>query len=251
MVDRDHLITYLDDLLQSNSVKDYAPNGLQVSGKHQINKICTAVSAGSAILDQAVAADADLLLVHHGYFWKGEPNTVLGIRQKRLKTLLANDLNLCAYHLPLDIHLELGNNAALAKLLQVEGIEAHAVQGVNNLLWSGNFVDSISPSALSDFLEQKLQKPLHLTADKKSIYKIAWCSGAAQDFIEQAALLGVDAYISGEVSERTFYLAKELNVHYFACGHHATERYGIQALGDHICELFAIEHTFLDIENPV
>jgi dinuclear metal center YbgI/SA1388 family protein len=249
---REELSLYLDQLLNCNSFNDYAPNGMQVEGKERIHKICTAVTASEEVISQAISLHADALLVHHGYFWRGEAPIITGMKRQRLYKLLSKELNLFAYHLPLDCHPELGNNACLAKLFEVDKITRHRAGSVDNLLWSGTLPQKMSAEECSEFLAKKLERlPLFIAGHDKPIIRIAWCSGGAQDFIEEAYRLGVDAYISGEVSERTYYQAKELGIHYFACGHHATERYGIQALGTHLASQFGVDHVFIDSENPV
>lgn len=251
MIDRDTLVAYIDDLLACDKFNDYAPNGLQIEGKSKIVKICTAVSAGEVIVQKAIDINADMLIVHHGYFWRGEHPQILGAKKRRFSLFLQNDLNLCAYHLPLDAHLEVGNNACLAEILPVSKVMSHDAKGVQDILWTGELEKSISAADFNKFLAKNLQPPVHLSAGNKKIRKIAWCSGGAQDFIEDAAILGADAFISGEVSERTFYQAQELGVHYFACGHHATERYGVQELGKHLASKFDLQHKFIDIKNPI
>lgn len=252
MITRNELSVYLHDFLSCGLYNDYAPNGIQVEGKDKIQRICTAVTASDDVISQAVAWQADALLVHHGYFWRGEDPVITGIKRQRISKLLNNNLTLFAYHLPLDCHLELGNNACLANLLLVDSVQMHKAGKTENLLWSGKLTKPMSGQELSAFLENALgRKPLYIAANDKMIRSIAWCSGGAQDFIEDAALLGVDAYLSGEVSERTYYQAKELGVHYYSCGHHATERYGIQALGNYLSQHFQLEHVFIDSDNPV
>ena len=252
MIERQELISYLDEFLNTGKYNDYAPNGLQVEGKSLIKRICTAVTASEEIIIQATEWQADALLVHHGYFWRGETPVITGMKKRRINHLLANDLNLIAYHLPLDCHLELGNNACLAKLLPLQSTATHKVGAVDNLLWSGLLKKPMSGDLLKDLLANKLNRePTHIAANNKLIQSIAWCSGGAQDYIDDAKSLGVDAYISGEVSERTYYQAKELDIHYYACGHHATERYGVQALGQHLATAFKLEHLFIDSNNPI
>jgi dinuclear metal center YbgI/SA1388 family protein len=252
VITRKELSVYLNDFLSCGLYNDYAPNGIQVEGKDKIQRICTAVTASDDVISQAVAWQADALLVHHGYFWRGEDPVITGIKRQRISKLLNNNLTLFAYHLPLDCHLELGNNACLAKLLLVDSVQMHKAGKTENLLWSGKLNKSMSGQELAVFLENTLgRKPLYIAANDKMIRSIAWCSGGAQDFIEDAALLGVDAYLSGEVSERTYYQAKELGVHYYSCGHHATERYGIQALGNYLSQHFQLKHVFIDSDNPV
>lgn len=251
MIERDFLIEYLNTFLECDKFSDYAPNGLQIEGCSEIRKICTAVSAGEIALKKAIEMQADMLLVHHGYFWKGESQQILGVKKRKIALILQNNINLCAYHLPLDAHLQIGNNACLAKILQVKHVKTHTIRGIQDILWTGELTNSMLADEFALFLEKSIQKPLYLSAGTNKIQKIAWCSGGAQDFIEDAFKFKIDAYISGEVSERTFYQAKELNIHYFACGHHATERYGIKALGEHLATKFGLKHEFIDINNPV
>ncbi|RTR28228.1 Nif3-like dinuclear metal center hexameric protein [Shewanella atlantica] len=248
---RTELSRYLSELLQISNYKDYAPNGLQVEGRSKIATIVTGVTACQALIDRAVALNADAILVHHGFFWKGEPEVITGMKQRRIKALLANDINLFGYHLPLDGHPMLGNNAELGRRLDI--LDAEPVEGVaQGLIWQGRLDTPMSVEAFSSQLNRVLNRDaLHIGQSNDEIQNIAWCSGGAQDYIDIAAELGVDAFISGEVSERTFHSAMELDVHYFAAGHHATERYGIQALGEHLAREFNLEHHFVDINNPV
>lgn len=252
MITRDELNLYVNELLACNKFDDYAPNGLQIAGSPSISTICTAVTASLEVIKKATQANADALLVHHGYFWKGEPSTIIGMRHARISELIRHNVNLYAYHLPLDCHLELGNNAQLAQLLELQAITTHQIGRNPDLLWSGCLTMSKSGDELTALLTDRLQRmPLHIPGSNKPIERIAWCSGGAQDFIDTAHSLGVDAYLSGEVSERTYYQAHELGIHYFACGHHATERYGIQALGNHLAQKFNLSHLFIDSDNPV
>lgn len=252
MITHSELSSYLHQLLSCDRYNDYAPNGMQVEGKAQIQRICTAVTASDEAITQAIAWQADALLVHHGYFWRGEAPVLTGMKRQRLSKLLRHDINLFAYHLPLDCHPELGNNACLAKLFAVHSLQMHRAGGTDNLLWSGHLAQAMTHAELNVFLSKQLGRaPLAIAGNDKPISRIAWCSGGAQDFIEEAHRLGVDAYVSGEVSERTYYQAKELGIHYYACGHHATERYGIQALGAHLASYFQLEHLFVDSDNPV
>lgn len=243
----------LNGKLAPHLVKDYAPNGLQVEGKADITKIVTGVTASQALIEKAIELQADALLVHHGYFWKGEPAPIRGMKGKRIRTLIKHDINLFGYHLPLDIHPQLGNNARLAELLgiQVEGgLEPHP----QSVAMFGKLDIELSGEALAERIEHVLQrKPLHIAPDgiEKPIRTIGWCTGGGQDFIELAAQKGLDAFISGEISERTTYTARELGIHYFAAGHHATERYGVKALGEWLAQSHGFEVTFVDIDNPV
>jgi dinuclear metal center YbgI/SA1388 family protein len=249
---RNKLADYLHELLACANFTDYAPNGIQIEGKNEIHQICTAVTASTEVIEQAATLQADALLVHHGYFWRGEDPTIVGMKRRRIKKLLKHDITLFAYHLPLDCHFELGNNACLAKIFALDTFTTHQVDKIVNLLWSGSFAKAKTTTEFLLLLQDKLrQKPLHIAGPQKLIKRIAWCSGAAQDFIDKAHTLEVDAYISGEVSERTYYQAKELGIHYFACGHHATERYGVQALGNHLATQFGLQHHFIDSDNPI
>lgn len=248
---RDELSHYLDELLQCATFQDYAPNGLQIEGRKQVKLICTAVTASLDAVTAAVAANADALLVHHGYFWKGENPVLTSMKRERIRQILQHDLNLYAFHLPLDCHTTLGNNACLAKALDVKNVKSHTVDKIPNLLWTGEYMEVKDADAVKLSLTQFLnQQPIHIDV-QKPIKNIAWCSGAAQDYIELAYKLGADAYISGEISERTYYQAKELSIHYFAAGHHATERFGIQALGEHLANQFGLDHQFIDSINPI
>lgn len=252
MIQRDELTAFLDDYLACALFNDYSPNGMQIEGKSEIRRICTAVTACHDIIQRANHLKADALLVHHGYFWRGEAPVLTGMMRQRVGSIISHDLNLFAYHLPLDCHQDIGNNACIGRLLDVHDRSSHAVNKIPDILWSGSFQSSVDSSALMQQLTHLLNRqPLHVSGSNKKIKRIAWCSGSAQDFIVDAHRLGVDAYISGEVSERTYYQAQELGIHYFACGHHATERFGIQALGRLLSERFALTHAFLDSDNPV
>jgi dinuclear metal center YbgI/SA1388 family protein len=252
VISRDELALYLHGYLACDHFNDYAPNGVQVEGRSSINKICSAVTASEAVIQQAVEQHADALLVHHGYFWRGEEAVLTGMKRRRISKLLEHNLNLFAYHLPLDCHPDIGNNACLGKLLNFDAIKMHSVGKITNLLWQGILSKPLTAQEFAGQIFEKLKRtPLHVSGTDKPIQRVAWCSGGAQDYIEDANRLGVDAYFSGEISERTYYQAQELGIHYFACGHHATERYGIQALGQHLSERFKLEHQFIDSDNPV
>ncbi|ENU39208.1 Nif3-like dinuclear metal center hexameric protein [Acinetobacter johnsonii] len=246
------IIQWCDQTLKSPEFKDYAPNGLQIEGKTEVHKILVAVTASQDAIDAAIRENADLLLVHHGYFWKGEAYPITGMRGKRIKSLIQHDISLLAYHLPLDSHPSLGNNAAIADLLELERIETLDPSERHPI---GNIGYLNQPMPVEDFkkfVSETLKFDVtHLPADKTMIEKVGFCTGGAQDFIVKAAEQGCDAYISGEVSERTFYEAKELGIHYFACGHHATERYGVQRLGQAISEQFDIEYVYFELNNPI
>ena len=252
MVPLSRLVTYADELLDSAGFDDYCPNGLQVQGRATVARLVSGVTASAALLDAALSADADAVLVHHGYFWKGETPRITGIKRDRLQRLLANDVSLIAYHLPLDAHREFGNNAQLAKRLdlQVDGVVEHGAGA--GLLWHGRPAASFTAADFAAHLRTHLVRECQLIGPpEQTIARLAWCTGAAQGFIEQAEALGVDAFLSGEISEQTVHFARETGLVYFAAGHHATERYGVQALGAHLAATFSIEHQFIDIDNPV
>ncbi|WP_017346894.1 type 2 GTP cyclohydrolase I [Pantoea sp. A4] len=233
--------------LNSSSFSDYAPNGLQVEGRAEVKKIVTGVTASQALLDAAVAHGADAIMVHHGYFWKSEAPVIKGMKRQRLRTLLVNDINLYGWHLPLDAHPHLGNNAQLAKMLDIE------VKGeVMPLVFWGELKTPLSGEALAARISQVLDRePLHCGDNAPAeIKRVAWCSGGGQGFIDNAAAFGVDAYITGEVSEQTIHSAREQGLHFFAAGHHATERAGIKALGEWLADAYGLDVTFIDIPNP-
>lgn len=243
------LIDYTGQILQVERFRDYCPNGLQVEGRQEVRKIVSGVSASLQLLQAAHAAGADLILVHHGYFWRNEEPVVVGIKRKRLQFLLHHELNLLAYHLPLDAHPEFGNNVQLGRLI---GLEVQRWAGEQNLL---ALADLAQPQSLGNFAQRLAasldRTPLVIGDVMRQIKHVAWCTGAAQSYMELAISQGVDVFISGEISEQTVHLARESGVAYIAAGHHATERYGVQALGRHLAERFGLEHIFIDIDNPV
>jgi len=245
----DELRDYNASLLQTGSFKDYCPNGVQVEGRAEIKRIATAVTASQAVIDAAIAWGADALLVHHGFFWRNEEAAVVGIKKRRLAKLLQHDISLLAYHLPLDAHEQLGNNAQLGEVL---GLQTLMRCGEQNLLNVGGLKDA---QPLADFVSGialKLQRAAQVIAgDGRQIKRVAWCSGGAQGYFEQAIAQGVDAYITGEISEQNFHLAQESGVAFISAGHHATEQFGIQALGLHLAERFHLQHQFFNQENPV
>lgn len=248
---RESLVEYLETFLQVEKFKDYAPNGLQVEGKDKIKTIVTGVTACQELIEKAIALKADALLVHHGFFWKGEPEVLTGMKGRRIKALMNSDINLLGYHLPLDAHPMLGNNAELARHLDISDAEVVEDLG-GGLLWRGRLDLPMAAEKFADRLAKVLDRePLHIGENKAEIKTLAWCSGGAQDYIDMAAKLGVDAFISGEASERTYHSAIEQGIHYFGAGHHATERYGIQALGEHLAREFGLTHHFVDVVNPV
>ena len=248
---RQQLLDYLDGLLQPERFRDYCPNGLQVEGRAEVVRIVAGVTASQGLLDFAVARGADAVLVHHGYFWKGEDGRVTGIRRQRLKTLLAHDINLLAYHLPLDAHPTLGNNAQLAQRL---GLRASGRFGEQELGFIGEPADERGfdhAEALARHLQQVLNRPVTQVGQASTaIKKIAWCSGGAQGYFEAAIAAGAQAFITGEISEPQAHLARECGVVFCACGHHATERYGAPAMAAHVAARLGIAHQFIEIDNP-
>ncbi|BDM64694.1 GTP cyclohydrolase 1 type 2 [Shewanella sp. NFH-SH190041] len=248
---RSDLVSYLSEFLLADTFKDYAPNGLQIEGRENIDKIVTGVSACQPLIDQAVVAGADALLVHHGFFWKNEPAPLVGMKGRRIKALFQHDINLLGYHLPLDAHPLVGNNAMLAQKLAIN--DAEPITGVaQGLVWRGELSQSITAADFATRIATVLGRaPLHIGDNAQQIKTLAWCTGGAQDYIDIAVAAGVDAFITGEVSERTFHAAMEQGISFYAAGHHATESYGIQALGQHLADKFGLEHQFIDIPNPV
>ncbi|MBA2654755.1 MAG: Nif3-like dinuclear metal center hexameric protein [Gammaproteobacteria bacterium] len=246
------VINYLNDLLQPQLFRDYCPNGLQVQGNSTIKTLVTGVSASQALIEAAIELQADALLVHHGFFWKNESPSIVGMKYRRIKALLLNEINLLAYHLPLDAHPLYGNNIQLGQLLGLENIETFEVEPGLNLGYKGRLPRALSGELFSELIARKLLRtPLHIESNDRSIETVAWCTGGAQDYLSQAIDQNIDAYLTGEVSERTFHLAKENNIHFYAAGHHATERYGVKALGEHLSQKFNLIHHFVDIDNPV
>lgn len=251
VVERRHLGAYLAQLLNTTQVRDYCPNGLQVEGREKIGKIVTGVTASLAMIEAAVEAQADALLVHHGYFWRNEDPCIVGQKHRRIRLLLDNELNLFAYHLPLDLHAELGNNAQLAMRL---GLKGQSRFGEQQLGWLGaaQHADMQTVGDLADVIEARLnRKPLLIGDRSQPLGLVGWCTGAAQNMLPDAVAAGASAYVSGEISEPTVHAAREAGVAYLSAGHHATERYGIQALGNHVAAQFGVVHQFIDIDNPV
>lgn len=251
MIERTQLISFLNAELQSDKIRDYCPNGLQVEGNNTVSKIVTGVTASQALLDAAVAAGADTVLVHHGYFWKNESPQITGIKKARLQTLLRNDINLLAYHLPLDVHPRFGNNARLGALLGADNISAVTSAEPLGVLMQGQLAQSVALADIAARLKQALGRDLLVyDAGIGNVNGLAWCTGGGQGYIEQAAEAGAQLFISGEVSEQTIHLSRELGIHFIAAGHHATERYGVKALGEYIASQFDVDVQFIDIDNP-
>ncbi|MCB1888748.1 MAG: Nif3-like dinuclear metal center hexameric protein [Rhodocyclaceae bacterium] len=245
---REDLERHLAELLAVDRARDYCPNGLQVEGREAVCRVLCGVTASQALLDEAVRGQFDTIIVHHGYFWKGEDARVRGLRRRRLKTLLSNDINLFAYHLPLDMHPEIGNNAQLGSVLGWHGEMAF---GDQDLGWLARLDAPVGANTLCRDISQRLGREALLVGDgDRAVRTVAWCTGGAQGFFEAAIDAGADLYLSGEISEQTTHLARESGVPYVAAGHHATERYGIQALAAHLASHLGLETRFLDIPNP-
>jgi len=236
-------------LLEAARFRDYCPNGLQVEGRGQVRRVLCGVTASQALIDEAVRRDVDAVLVHHGWFWRGEDGRVTGFRKRRMAALLAHDISLFAYHLPLDAHAELGNNARLGRLLGWETTGRFAEQDIGYL---GVPLQPSFSGELAARIGNVLGREALLVGDAtRPVQRVAWCSGGAQGYFEQAILAGADVYVSGEISEQTVYLARESGVPYIAAGHHATERYGVQALGRHLAENCGLSCEYFELDNPV
>lgn len=252
MIATSTLCDYINKLLQVEKFRDYCPNGLQVEGRPQISSIVSGVTACQELIEYARSVSADAILVHHGYFWKGENECIVGMKARRIQSLLDAQINLLAYHLPLDAHPELGNNAQIGKQL---GFHQRGTldddQQTPIALW-GEVDPAISPEDLKQAIQTCLKRdPLWIDSGNKVIRTVGWCTGAAQDYIHYAISKGLDAFISGEVSERTTHIARESGIHYFGAGHHATERCGVQALGEHLAQKLSLQHHFYEVPNPV
>lgn len=248
MTQRTEIESYLNQLLCVERFKDYGPNGLQVEGKPEVGKIVSGVTASLALIEAAVAAQADAIVVHHGLFWRGQDSRVTGWMKRRLATLLAHQINLFAYHLPLDAHEEFGNNAQLGKQF---GWNSEVRFGEQDLGFMATVPHPLSTNALADLIEVKLARtPLVVAGDGRPLKRVAWCTGGAQSYFEAAIRAGADVFITGEISEPQAHLAAECGVAFIACGHHASERYGAAALGVHLAERYGLQHAFIDIDNP-
>jgi len=246
---RDELAAYLDQFLEVPRFRDYCPNGLQVEGRAEVVRLVTGVSASLLLLEAAAEAGADAVLVHHGWFWRAEDPRVTGAKRRRLAFLLERGISLFAYHLPLDAHPECGNNAQLARRLD---LTPEGRFGEQEVAWHGRPAQPTTLSQLAALVEARLGRaPLTVGDGQSPVRRVAWCTGAAQDYFPEAIRLGVDAFISGEISEHSVHAARESGVSYLAAGHHATERYGVQALGGHLAARFGLEHRFIEIGNPV
>lgn len=245
------LLNYCNNALEIERFQDYCPNGLQVEGKADVKKIVSGVTASQALINAAIEEKADVLLVHHGYFWKGEDVRITGLKYNRVRSLIESGINLLAYHLPLDAHPLYGNNAKLADLLELD-IAGSFPSGSSAVGMYGTLKEPMTAADFSKKITKALDREaLHIGDKSELIQTIAWCSGAAQSYIEDAAELGVDAYLTGEISEQTVHIAREYGLHFYAAGHHATERYGVQAFAEHLALHFDLTHKFIDIPNPV
>lgn len=251
VVARDELVRYCDDYLDVGALEDFSPNGLQVEGSATVGTLVSGVTACQALLDAAVAEGADMVLVHHGYFWKGEEPRVVGMKRHRLETLLSTGTSLLAYHLPLDRHPEVGNNAELARRLGVGERQPFGhLKGVAIGL-GGTLAAPLEPEALVAHVEGRLDTPVvHVAGPQAEIRRVALCSGGAPELVAEAAQEGYDAFLTGESSEPATHVAREMGIHFLAAGHHATERGGPAALGAHLAERFGLRHRFIDIPNP-
>nr|WP_136252423.1 Nif3-like dinuclear metal center hexameric protein [Ningiella ruwaisensis] len=261
---RNKLIKALSQLLSPNGVKDYCPNGLQVEGKTEVKHIVTGVTASLALIEKAISLQADAILVHHGYFWKNEAYNIVGMKKRRIQQLLAHDINLLAYHLPIDIHPEFGNNAQLAKVLGLKNVRPLENIEPLGIVMQGELPEPESHQAFSTRLSCALSRDIASVGNKDSIQHLAWCTGGGQAYIDAFESLSgesmendtpvIDAFISGEISEQTTHSARELGIDYFAAGHHATERYGVKAVGEYLAAEFGDSHglkvSFVDIDNP-
>jgi dinuclear metal center YbgI/SA1388 family protein len=250
-VTTDRFVQACYELLQPQRFKDYCPNGLQVQGRDQISRIISGVTASQALIEAAIDLKADAIFVHHGLFWRGQSGAVTGWMKKRLAPLLKHDINLIAYHLPLDAHAELGNNAQLAQLWGLLGVSRFGDQDLGVLGVPADGVVSLSANVLIERVSRQLGRtPVQVGGDGRELKKIAWCSGGAQSYFEAAIDAGADVFLTGEMSEPQAHLARETGVLYLACGHHATERYGAQAVAGHLAKQFGLHHQFVDIDNP-
>jgi dinuclear metal center YbgI/SA1388 family protein len=243
----------LNQTLSPNRFKDYAPNGLQVEGKNEINRVVTGVTASQALIDAAIEYGADAIFVHHGYFWKGEAPQIVGMKYRRLSALIKNDINLYGYHLPLDAHPTLGNNAGLADAIGLSnryGLQS-GVSLEDSIGLVGELNEAMSADSFQSLMEQAVgRKVLFESVNSHKIQKVALCTGGAQGYIEQAVDVGADVFITGEVSEQTIHIAREMGIHFVAAGHHATERFGPQSIAKFLFEKHGLDAVFIDINNP-
>ncbi len=251
MVELSELELYINAYLEVTRFDDYAPNGLQVEGRREVRKIVVGVTACQALIEEAVAERADLVLVHHGYFWRGEDPRLVGMKAQRLRRLFCHDMSMMAYHLPLDAHEVVGNNAQLAAKLNLK-IKGSFGEGKVPLAVHGELSRPASSDEFAERLRHCLGRaPLLIAGNDRPIRRIGLCSGAAQNYIHAAADLGLDAFVTGEISESTVHVARERKINFFSAGHHATEKFGVRALGEHLAGKFDLDCRFVDIDNPV
>jgi len=249
--DLNELIAYCDDYLDVGAVTDFTVNGLQVEGRPRVERIVSGVTACQALLDEAVAEEADFVLVHHGYFWKGEDPALTGMKGRRVRTLMQADMSLAAYHLPLDRHPVVGNNAELARVLGVGAVEPFGDLGGVPIGLGGSLAEARDPLDFVAGVDEALgARSLHVPGSQTTVRRVALCSGGAPDLLAEAAEAGYDLYLTGESNERVTHMAREMGVHFVAAGHHATERLGAAAMGAHLAERFGLAHRFVDIPNP-
>ncbi len=240
---------YTGQLLAVDRYRDYCPNGLQVEGRSQVRKLVTGVTASLALLEAALVEGADAVLVHHGYFWRNEDSRIIGVKRNRLAFLLRHEISLLAYHLPLDAHPSLGNNAQLATRL---GLAVTGWFGEQHIATHGTLSHSTTLDAfVARIGVMTQQQPLVIAGDSREVRRVAWCSGGAQGYFEAAIQLGVDVFLTGEISEANVHLARETGVAFISAGHHATERYGVQALGEHLARHFGLDHCYMEVPNPI
>ena len=248
MAHRSDIDAYLSAVLQIASFKDYGPNGLQIEGRSGVNRVVSGVTASLALIEAAIAARADAVLVHHGLFWRGHDGRLTGWLKQRVQRLMAHDISLFAYHLPLDAHAEFGNNAQFGRRM---GVSADARFGEQSLGFVGSLERPMTTRDLLDRLRQiSSRMPAHVEGDGRALRRVAWCTGGAQSYFEAAIECGADVFITGEMSEPQVHLARETGVAFIACGHHASERFGVQALGAHMAEHFGVEHQYIEIDSP-
>ena len=245
---RDALLKELDALLEPQRYRDYCPNGLQVEGRTEIRRLVTGVTASLALIEAAVERDADAILVHHGLFWKGDDLRIVGPKKKRMSLLLGKEISVFAYHLPLDAHPDLGNNAQLGQRL---GLRADTRFGEQEIGFLGDLSAPVAAREFARVVGAVLGRaPLAVGDMDRQVRRIGWCTGGAQGYFEDAIAAGCDLYLSGEISEQTTHVARESGVPYLAAGHHATERYGVQAVGAHVASRFGVDHLNIDVDNP-
>ena len=246
---RRQLTAFLDDLLEPERFCDYCPNGLQVEGREDINHLVTGVTASQALIEAAIERGADAILVHHGYFWRSEDPRIVGIKAKRIRSLIAHNVSLLAYHMPLDWHVELGNNATLALLMGIADAQPLDPLDTNTPVFVGHLTTPSTLPQLADVLHERLGREPMVIGDQ-TVSSVAWCTGAGQGYIDAAADWGADVFVTGEVSEQTVHIARERDIGFIAAGHHATERYGVQAVGERVAEALDLSHEFIDVANP-